>query len=202
MPKKDPRIDAYIAKASAFAQPILEHVRQIVHKADPRIEETMKWGHPHFTYKGLVCGLSAFKEHCGLGFWRGSEIYPDDPKALKAGPSAGSFGKIQALKDLPSDAALTKYVRMAVSLNEGGVPRPAKPRKAPKPVIVPPALKAALAKNAKAKATFDDGSPSFQREYAEWVGEAKTDETRDRRVATTLEWLTEGKSRNWKYKNG
>ena len=198
---KNPKVDAYIEKAAPAMQPILRHLRSLIHKADPKIEEEIKWGFPFFVHQGMVCGLSSFKEHCGLGFWRGSEFLKDDPIVQKAEEGAGSFGKIRSLKDLPSDATLLKYIKTAVALNESGVPKPAKPKKAPRPVVVPPALKAALSKNAKAKAFFEDGSPSFKREYCEWISEAKTDETRTRRIETTLQWLSEGKARNWKYMN-
>jgi uncharacterized protein YdeI (YjbR/CyaY-like superfamily) len=201
MPKIDPKVDAYIANAAPFAQPILKHVQSVVMKADPRLQQSIKWSHIAFSYGGLVCLVSAFKEHCGLGFWRGREFLKDDPMVKNAEDSAGSFGKIRSVRDLPPDATLARYVKIAVALNENAVPRPPRPTRAPKPVVVPKALEAALKKNAKARAYFADGSPSLRREYAEWISEAKTEETRDRRVATAVEWLSEGKSRNWKYKN-
>jgi hypothetical protein len=68
-----------------------------------------------------------------------------------------------------------------------------------KPVKVHPELKTALAKNRKARETFEGFSPSHRREYVEWIAEAKGDDTRKRRIATAIEWLSEGKPRNWKY---
>jgi uncharacterized protein YdeI (YjbR/CyaY-like superfamily) len=200
MAARDPRIDAYIAKSAEFARPILEHLREVVHAACPDVEETMKWSRPHFEYKGLLCGMSAFKEHCAFGFWKGSLILGEGGEAEGA---MGQFGRITRLSDLPSKKVLSGYIKKAMELNEAGVkpPTPSKP-KAPKPEpAVPDDLAAALALHDAARATFDRFSPSHRREYIEWITEAKTPATRSRRLETAVEWLAEGKSRNWKYTN-
>ncbi len=80
MASKDPRIDAYIAKSADFAQPILKHLRKVVHAGCPKVEETLKWSMPHFDYKGVMCGMAAFKAHCVFGFWKESLIF-DSGKA-------------------------------------------------------------------------------------------------------------------------
>lgn len=201
MPSKDPRIDAYIKKSAPFAQPILKHIREVVHKACPETEETIKWGFPHFDYKGMLCSMAAFKQHCSFGFWKGA-IMKDDKQLLnRVGVTdMGHFDKITSMKDLPSDKILTAYIKVAMQLNDEGVKLPAKPKTTEKkPLEPPPELQAALKKNKAAQIVFEGFSPSHKKEYIEWITEAKTEATRDKRIATTIEWLTEGKSRHWKY---
>jgi uncharacterized protein YdeI (YjbR/CyaY-like superfamily) len=199
MPKLDPKVDAYIEKSADFAKPILTHLRQIIHEACPDVEEAMKWSFPNFVYKGILCNMAAFKAHCALGFWKSSLIVKNNSKAEKA---MGQFGRITKVADLPSKKVLTGLIAEAMKLNDEGVPSPtrAKPRKN-KEVVVPGDLTAALAKNRKARITFEKFSPSHKREYVEWITDAKTEATRTKRLATTLEWLAEGKPRNWKYMN-
>jgi uncharacterized protein YdeI (YjbR/CyaY-like superfamily) len=193
----DRRIDAYIAKAAPFAQPILEYVRGVVHETCPDVQETIKWGHPHFDYGGIMCGMSAFKEHCGFGFWRASLILPAQDKAEEG---MGSFGRITSVKDLPAKKILAGYIRKAMALNEGEMKVPARAPRVPRKESPTPAyLAAALKKNAAARKTFAAFTPSMRREYIDWLTEAKTDDTRDKRLATTIEWLAAGKQRNWKY---
>ena len=196
MPRKDPRIDAYIAKAQPFARPILKHIRDVVHAACPEVEEDIKWGSPHFMYHGMLCGMAAFKQHVTFGFWKGKLLL--DTKGLPVDEAMGQFGRITSVFALPSARAIAGYVKKAMKLNEDGVvvKREVKARK---PIAMPAVLRSALAKAPKAKVSYDGLSPSHQREYLEWVTEAKTDATRDKRIATTIEWLSEGKHRNWKY---
>jgi uncharacterized protein YdeI (YjbR/CyaY-like superfamily) len=199
MPSRDPRIDAYIAKAPEFAKPILVHIREAFHSACPDIEETIKWGHPNFTYQGMLGGMAAFKAHATLGFWKGKLIL--GPGDSRVDDAMGSFGRLTSIKDLPPKTVLKGYIKKAVQLNEDGVKvvRPkAKPKPAPK---APPYLVAALKKNTKAAAHYAAMSPSMQREYVDWLTEAKTDATRQRRLETAVSWIAEGKQRNWKYEN-
>jgi uncharacterized protein YdeI (YjbR/CyaY-like superfamily) len=197
----DPRIDAYIAKSAEFARPILTHLRKLVHEAVPGAAETVKWGMPFFEYSGgLLCNMASFKQHCAFGFWNASLL--KDPKGIlqvKNRTSMGHLERLTTMKDLPADKTLLALIREAAKLNEQGI-RKAAPKREPKAALpVPPALAAALKKNKKAKAYFDQMPPSHRREYIEWISEAKTDPTRDKRVATTVGWLEEGKSRNWQY---
>src|SRR5262245_44622243 len=195
MARTDPRVDQYIAKSADFAKPILMHIRRVVHQACPDVEETMKWSMPHFDYKGIMCGMAAFKEHCAFGFWKASLVL-DDPAAEEG---MGSFGRLQSTNDLPSDRQLADYVKKAAKLNDEGV-KVARMKAAPKkPVKVPPDLAAALKKNQAARKTFEAFSPSNQREYLEWITEAKADATRARRLTTAVDWMSQGKTRNWKY---
>jgi len=198
MGSRDPRIDAYIARSAPFAQPILSHLREVVHAACPQVEETMKWSAPHFDYKGIMCSMAAFKEHCAFGFWKGSMIVGDRGKGAEA---AGQFGRIASLADLPPDDVLAGYVREAMRLNDEGVKPKARTKTAePKPeAAVPDDLAAALAESGPARASFERFSPSQRREYVEWITEAKTDATRRKRLAQAVEWISEGKPRNWKY---
>lgn len=199
MGTRDKRIDAYIEKAADFAQPILRDLREIVHAGCPEVQETIKWSFPNFDYKGIMCGMAAFKQHCAFGFWKGKLIV--DTKENKPVDAMGQFGRITSMKDLPSKRVLIGYVRKAAELNEQGikVPKAPKPAGEKKKLVVPPYFMAAVKKNKKAMATFDAFSPSKRKDYVEWVTEAKTDETRDRRLTTAVEWMAEGKSRNWKY---
>ena len=202
MGKKDPSVDAYIAKAAPFAQPILRHLRKLVHQGCPDIEETMKWSFPHFDYKGVLCSMAGFKQHCAFGFWKASLIAGID-KATKAKTeeAMGQFGKITNLDQLPSDKTIIELVKKAAKLNDAGVKSPTRARKGPaKPLTVPDFILAAIRKNKKALATFEEFSVSHRREYVEWITEAKGEETRQKRLMQTVEWLSEGKSRNWKYK--
>lgn len=197
MGKRDPRIDAYIEEAADFARPILTHIRDVVHAACPDVDETMKWSFPHFDYKGMMCSMAAFKAHCTLGFWKPEMVLGDD--AQEGG--MGHFGRITSVKDLPSKKALTGYVKKAMALNDAGVKpaRASKPRGKRAETPAPDDLAAALKKNRKARATWEGFSPSHRREYVEWITGAKREETRAKRLATTLEWLEEGKHQNWKY---
>lgn len=202
MPTTDPRIDAYIEKAAPFAQPVLKHLRQLVHQTCPNVGETMKWNFPHFDYKGgILCSMAAFKHHCTFGFFRASLMY--DPHGIlnAIGKTAmGQLGKITSVADLPADDILKEYIADAMKLNEEGVKQ--KPKSKPKPnpyVDIPADLQAALYKNRLALQTFEAFAPSHRREYVNWIEEAKREATREKRIATTIEWLVEGKSRDWKY---
>jgi len=200
MPNKDPRVDAYIERSADFARPILTHLRKLVHKASPKVSETVKWSMPAFEYKGLVCGLAAFKQHCTFGFWKQSLLEQDAFSTEKT--AMGSFGRITSKKDLPPDDVIIKLVQQAVELNENGVKVPkAKPTATKKELVIPDYLTAALKKNKAAKTTFENFPYSCKKEYVEWLTEAKTEPTREKRLATTIEWLSEGKRRNWKYEN-
>jgi uncharacterized protein YdeI (YjbR/CyaY-like superfamily) len=195
---KDPRIDAYIAKSADFAKPILKHLRKVVHAGCPEVEETLKWSMPHFDYKGVMCGMAAFKEHCAFGFWKADLVLDRGEGVEKSG--MGSFGCIRSLADLPNEKTLIAYLRKAAGLNDAGIKaRGRTPPKKRKPLATPDDLAGALKKSAKARKTFEDFSPSHRREYIEWITEAKREETRKERLAKTMKWLAEGKARNWKY---
>ena len=200
MGTKDPRVDAYIAKSADFAKPILKYLRNVVHAGCADVEETIKWGFPHFDYKGVMCGMAGFKDHCSFGFWKAALIFGTN-ETVREG--MGHLGKITSLSDLPDEKTLIGYVRKAAELNEKGIKAP--DRSAPKKrktLAMPDYFAAALAKSSKAKKTFDDFSPSHRREYIEWITEAKREETRQQRLATSIRWLAEGKPRNWKYMPG
>lgn len=197
MPTSDPRIDAYLASVPAFALPILQRLREDVHAACPAVVETIKWSRPHFMLDGkLLCGMSAFKAHCAFGFW--------EREGAEAGTSGamGDFGRIETLADLPSRTELRRQIRTAAALLQAGAPRARKPDRAPRPKLEMPAdFAAALGKAKAAQQTYAAFPPGKQRDYLEWVLEAKREETRAKRIAQAVEWLAEGKSRNWKYES-
>lgn len=198
----DHRIDTYIKKAAPFAQPILNHLRALVRQGCPAATETIKWGYPNWMYAGgILCGMAAFKTHCIFGFWhQGMEKVLSAQGANRDG-AMGSFGRITAKSDLPDDAAMIRFVQAAAALNASGTPARPAPGKAAKEPPVPADLAAALKKNAPAARTFAAFTPSQRKDYVTWITEAKRAETRQKRLATTLDWLVEGKKRNWKYEN-
>jgi uncharacterized protein YdeI (YjbR/CyaY-like superfamily) len=200
MGNRDPRIDAYIANAAGFAQPILERLRAIVHEACPDVEETLKWSSPSFLHAGgILCGMAAFKQHASFGFWKHALVVGEEVPR----DGMGSFGKLTSLKDLPPKKELVALIHKAMRLNEEGVKTPGvRKSSTPKPPpVAPDDLAAALKKNRQARTTFEGFSPSQQRDYVDWITEAKRDETRQKRLAQAIEWLAEGKPRNWKYMN-
>ncbi len=195
---RDARVDAYIARAQPFARPILEHVRERVHAALPTVEETLKWSAPSFTVEGkILLMMAAFKQHAALNFWRGQELRGEAANA----DAMGQFGKLTSVGDLPADAELERMIREAAEL-AGTAPAPRKAKHAPKPPPeMHPDFAAALAQAPKAKAALDGFPPSAQRDYLDWISEAKQEATRSKRIATAVEWLNEGKRRHWKYQD-
>jgi len=201
MGKRIKEVDAYIAKSKPFAKPVLEHIREIVHAASDEITEIMKWSFPHFEYKGNICSMASFKEHCAFTFWKGSIMKDEDHIINPMGKTAmGSLGRITSVKDLPSKKIMVKYLKEAIQLNEQGITVPKKPATTiKKPLEIPEDFANILAKNKKAKTVFDQFPPSHKKEYIEWIVEAKREETRKKRIDQAIEMLTEGKSRLWKY---
>lgn len=201
----DPRVDVYIEKAAPFAQPVLKHIRKLMHQACPRVTESVKWGMPFFLQQGVIlANMAAFKQHCAFGFW-GSEMKKLlDADGLLSSQAMGSLGRITGLQDLPADKLMVAYMRRSAELLESGerkksIERPQKPVK--RAVHIPAELAAALKKNKLAAKAFEGFSPSCRREYAEWIAEAKRPETREKRLAQAIAWIAQGKPRNWRYMN-
>ena len=200
MGKKDPRVDAYIAKSAPFAQPILKHLRRLVHKADPAVEETLKWRMPNFIHNGIVCNMAAFKQHCSFGLWKGASILGKDGKRVD--DAMGQFGRIASRKDLPSDRQLIAYIKKAVQLNAVGAKTARKTRSRKATALrVPAYFMAAIRKDARALEAFQGLSTSHRNEYVEWVTGAKQEATRLKRLATAVSWLKGGKNMNWRYES-
>ena len=200
MPKRDPKIDAYIEKAQPFAQPILNYIRDTVHEFCPDAGEAMKWSFPHFIYKGKnLCSMASFKQHCAFGFWLESEMktmkeLTKDREKI----SMFTLGKITKVEDLPAKPQLKNCIREAMELTDMGVTiKKASPNSTE--VEVPDYFSEALHHNSKAKDNFEKASPSFRKEYVMWITEAKTEATRNKRMADAIEWISEGKGRHWKY---
>lgn len=202
MGKKDKRIDAYIKNSEDFAKPILNHIRELIHKACPEVEETMKWSFPHFDYKGMMCSMASFKQHCAFGFWKAS-LMKDAAKLIdtaKSEVAMGHMGRITSLKDLPSNKVMLSYIREAAKLNDDDIKLPSKAKSTEKKELeTPDYLLASLKKNKKAKETFDAFNYTNKKEYIIWITEAKTEATRLSRLETAIEWMAEGKILNWKY---
>jgi uncharacterized protein YdeI (YjbR/CyaY-like superfamily) len=201
MAKQDKRIDDYIAKSADFAKPILEHIRALVHEACPDVQEAIKWGFPHFNYQGILASMAAFKTHCSFGFWKGA-IMKDPYGVMKVvgKTSMGSFDRISSLKDLPSDKILISYIKEAAALNEENIKVPSRTKpKTSKSIQIPPDFMKRLKKSKGAFSNFQSFSNSNKKDYVQWITEAKTDATKERRIDTALEWIGEGKVRNWKY---
>lgn len=197
-------VDAYINKAAEFAQPILEHLREVMHAGAPGVVEEIKWSMPFFVYKGVILGnMAAFKAHCSFGLWGAGAVKVLRGDGVAQGGSMGSFGKLASIKDLPSRAKLVAYVKVAKKAIDDGERTKAwsRPKVAKAEAEVPEALAAALKKNKAAGKKFESMSAGFRREYCQWIAEAKREETREKRVATAVEWIAEGKSRNWKYES-
>ena len=198
-----PQVDAYIEKSAEFAQPILIKLRSLFHQACPEIEESIKWSSPFFEYKGIVGNMTAFKKHVSYGFWKAGLM--SDPEGIleQAGDTQMAVLKAETVDDLPADAILIRYIEEAVDLNERGIKAPqTNPKTSKKTLEIPDYLLAALNKNKQAEATFEGFSYSNRKDYVEWVTEAKREATRDKRLATAIEWMAEGKPRNWKYMKG
>ncbi|MCG6915594.1 YdeI/OmpD-associated family protein [bacterium BMS3Abin03] len=199
MGKKDPRVDVYINKAREFAKPVLEHIRDFVHETCPDVEEKIKWSFPHFDYKNqMMCSMASFKEHCTFGFWKASLL--KDLKGKSGQTAMGQFGRMTKVSDLPSKKVLKSLIKDAMKLNDSEIKISAKSKSSKKKeLIVPGYFMKAIKKNKKALKTFENFSYSQKKEYVEWVTEAKTEPTRKKRIATAIEWMSEGKIHNWKY---
>jgi len=201
MSSANPLTDQYINNAAPFAQPVLKHLRQLVHQASPEITESIKWQFVAFDYKkSLLCSMAAFKAHCAFGFWLAEKMDdPDGILGLERGEGMGQLGKITSVDDLPPDDIIVKYVKAAMALVDAGV-KLSRSKSDSKPMpSIPDYMKQALAKNPKVQFNFENLTPARQREYIEWITEAKTEATQLKRLDTALEWISEGKHRNWKY---
>ena len=203
MAKKEKAIDAYILKSADFAIPILNHIRELVHATCPEVEEKMKWSFPHFDYKGeMMCSMAAFKQHAVMGFWKAALM--KDAALLEAARSEvamGHLGRITSLKDMPPDKKMIGYIKEAMKLNELGKKLPSKPQATgTKTLEVPYDLMKALKKNRSALKYFEAFSYSNKKEYVTWIAGIKSEETRNKNIATAVEWIAEGKIRHWKYK--
>jgi uncharacterized protein YdeI (YjbR/CyaY-like superfamily) len=199
-----PLVDAYIAKAAPFAQPVLEHLRELIHKGCPGVVEEIKWSMPFFVYKGqILSNIAAFKAHCSFNLWGGEVAAAMRKDGVLSGDGMGKLGRIESVKDLPSNKTMIGYVKQgAAFIDAGGKTMPKRTKKVEKAEAeVPADLVAALKKNKAAGATFAGFSPGARREYVDWIVEAKRPETREKRVTQAVEWMAEGKQRNWKYQN-
>lgn len=200
-PSHNPKVDSYLEKAEAFARPILRHLRALIHATCPKVVEEMKWGIPHFDYHGeMMCIIASYKKHCSFSFWKDSLMSDERLKGNSGLPAAKRYmGSLTSLADLPSDRQVSTWIREAMSLNERGIQLPRRKSEGPKAVAIPTAFSNELAANPRINAIFQGKSASFQKEYNVWIGQAKTDATRGKRIEEALAWIAEGKGRFWKY---
>ena len=201
MAVKNPAVDNYIDKSSDFAKPILNHLRSLIHKACPAAEEKIKWGFPHFEYKkDMLCHFASFKKHCAFGFWK-SAVMKDQwlQENAELGNAMGNYGKITSMEDLPADKIIIAHIKEAMKLNDEGIKVPRTQAGKTSPVETPDYFLKEIRKNKKAMAAWEKSSNSFKKEYVEWVVDAKREETRSKRMQQAIEWIAEGKGRNWKY---
>lgn len=196
MPKTDPRVDAYIARAGEFARPILTRIRKLIHATCPDVMETIKWSSPFYEHRGILAATPAFKKHCALIFWKSKLLFKDLP--ARDNPTK-KLRRLASIDELPDDRTLAGYLGRAVALNEAGIKASAGAKKRKRTLMVPDDFLAALRKSRKALAAFERFSPSCQREYIEWIVGAKREETRVKRIRTAIAWIAQGKSRHWKY---
>jgi uncharacterized protein YdeI (YjbR/CyaY-like superfamily) len=192
-------VDAYIVEAAPFARPILRHLRKLIHQGCPEVDESIKWNHASFSYRGkLFAGLGAFKAHATCGFWHQDMEKILQQAGLRTSDAAGLLGRLTKVEDLPDDRTMLRFIKAAVALQDSGKPSRAAPK--PKPTLtLPPSLAEALRRNTRAAAHWEKFSPGARRDYIEWIIDAKRDETREQRLLTAIEWIGEGKRRNWKY---
>ncbi len=197
-PDMNPAIDAYIQDAAPFARPILTELRQQVHQTLPGVREQIKWGMPFFCLQHNLCFMAAFKTHCGFGFWRADALGLQVPAAGST-KGMGQFGKILSCDDLPPSASLQALLLQAAALDAS--PVVAAPRRRPVPVslAMPEVLAQALQQHDQAGSFFRQMTITQQNDYIQWLLDAKTDVTRQKRLDTIIQWLAEHKTRNWKY---
>lgn len=197
----NPEVDAYIEKSEPFAQLILKEIRSRVHEACPEVEEVIKWQFPNFVYKGNLCSMAAFTKHCSFTFWKGKILTDPDKILTTVGKtSMGQFGKLTFVSDLPDRSVMIKYIKEAIRLNEEKITVVKKKGKAATLQAIPDEVTAAFKNNPSASSVFDAFSISNKNDYIEWIADAKRESTRQKRIQTMLEWLEEGKVRNWKYR--
>jgi uncharacterized protein YdeI (YjbR/CyaY-like superfamily) len=200
MANKDKRIDVYIDNSPDFARPVLIHLRHLVHTACPNVEETTRWGFPHFDHKGMMCSMASFKNHCAFGFWKASLMKDAEVLIYNNQKAMGHAGKIQRLPDLLSDHIIILQIKEAMELNEDGIKLPERKNEDKRPLIITPdSLKKEFVRNRKASNTYKNLNFAHKTEYIEWIEDAKNEVIKQKRILTTIEWLMEGKTRNWKY---
>jgi uncharacterized protein YdeI (YjbR/CyaY-like superfamily) len=171
-----------------------------VHKACPEVEEKIKWGMPHFDYKGeMMCSMASFKQHAVFGFWKAA-LMKDKVllETAKSEVAMGHLGRITSLNDLPSDKQIMSWIKEAMDLNDRGIRAKKKPVEQ-KAVEVPGFVVKALKENKQAWTIWENFAPGHRKEYVQWITEAKTEATLEKRLQQTIEGVAEDKGRNWKY---
>lgn len=188
----NPSVDEFIERAQPFAKPILTHVRERVHTLVPDVREDIRWRMPAFMRgNSILLIVGAFKAHVAINFWRGDSVVPHETSG-----ALGQLGRLTTLDDLPAefDALI-----LAAADTANAPPTRRKREASSPPAQIHPHLSAALDGAPAARACFDAFTPAQQRDYVEWIADAKQEQTRARRIAQAIEWIGEGKRRNWQY---
>lgn len=192
-------VNKYISNAPISQQKILSKLREIIHKASLDIEEKIRWSHPHFDYMGKgMCFIQALKERVTFGFWFGDKIYNSPKLSKEAKAIYETMGNLTDVSQIPSTKLIIEEIHLAMKLIESGN-RDVKEKKVKPQLVIPDYLSLRFKKDKTANSSFSKMSPSHQREYVDWIIDAKTDETRENRISTMMSQVKEGKSKNWKY---
>lgn len=190
-------ITAYIEKATPEFKEVMIALRSVLNNPNFDIKEDWKWGAPNFNNEGMICWLAHFRNHVGMNFFKGTLI--KDKYNLfthyreEKGNRQLKFSDINQI--IPEQ--IEYYIEEAIKLNQENI----KVVKKEIDTSLPLDLETELNNNPKAKMFFESLAPSYKRDYIEWIEEAKREATRTKRLATTMEWLSEGKKKNWKYEN-
>ena len=117
------KVDAYIGKSAEFAKPILNHLRAIILATCPEVEEDIKWGIPHYSYKGdHLCMMAAFSKHCSFNLYKAESMKDQAIQdGVKAGKKFGYMDKVKDVSELPARKRLVAYLEELMALNESGV---------------------------------------------------------------------------------
>lgn len=201
MAQLNSKVDEYIAKSEGFAKPILEYLRQIIHETCPDAAEDIKWGTPHYSYKGdHLCMIAGFKNHYSFSLYK-AEFMKDKEiaESVKAGKKFGYMDKLKSVSELPSKEVLVSFLKEAMTINENGIKKEKPISDKPKVIETPDYLTEALNANKQAKEVWESKSDSYRKDYLVWIIDAKTDATRQKRIEQSLEWIAEGKGRFWQY---
>jgi len=187
-------IDEAFSKFTGFQKEYCNHLRKLIHKAMPDVKEDWKWG-PNFNVNGMVCGVWGFKDHVKLVFFKGSAM-KDTYKLFNQGKENEGNRSINfSSADKIDDKKIIEYLKEAAEINRKGIKLVKKEIK----VVMPAILVKALNKDKASKTYFESLAPSHRRDYADYISQAKQEETQLRRLDKVMEMLTDKRTLNDKY---
>lgn len=190
-------VEEYIDSAVRW-QAELRRLREILCTTD--LEEEVKWGAPCYTIDGKnVVGMAAFKAYFALWFHQGALLSDGKNVLINA-----QEGKTKALRQWRMTSVseirasdIRRYVREAIKITREG--RTIKPERS-RPLVLPPELATALEGNKSAAAAYRNLRPGLQREYADYIAEAKREDTKTRRIDKILPLIIDRVGLNDKYR--